>query len=44
MLDHLTRKKIKNPFIKAKDIVVDKKQNVENMEAVNRFVRDKSSE
>ena len=40
MIDHLTRKKIKNPFIKAKDIVVDKKQNVENMEAVNRFVRD----
>ena len=40
MIDHLTRKKIKNPFIKAKDIVVDKKQSVEDMEAVNRFVRD----
>ena len=25
MLDHLTRKKIKNPFIKAENIVVDKK-------------------
>ena len=40
MIDHLTRKKIKNPFIKAKDIVVDKKQSVEDMESVNRFVRD----
>ena len=40
MLDHLTRKKIKNPFIKAEDIVVDKKQDVEEMEAINRFVRD----
>ena len=40
MIDHLTRKKIKNPFIKAEDIVVDKKQSVEDMESVNRFVRD----
>jgi|TARA_R100000008_G_scaffold78185_1_gene59045 hypothetical protein len=37
MLDHLTRKKIKNPFIKAKDIVVDKKPEVEQTEMFNRF-------
>ena len=37
MLDHLTRKKIKNPFIKAKDIVVDKKLEVEQREMFNRF-------
>jgi hypothetical protein len=37
MLDHLTRKKIKNPFIKAKDIVVDKKPEVEEREMFNRF-------
>ena len=40
MIDHLTRKKIKNPFIKAEDIVVNKKPEIENMEAINRFVRD----
>ena len=40
MLNHLTRKKIKNPFIKAEDIVVNKKQSVEDMKAINRFVRD----
>jgi hypothetical protein len=39
MLDHLTRKKIKNPFIKAKDIVVDKKPEVEQTEMFNRFNR-----
>ena len=39
MIDHLTRKKIKNPFIKAKDIVVDKKPEVENREAINAFIR-----
>ena len=39
MLDHLTRKKIKNPFIKAEDIVVNKKPEVETMEAVNAFMR-----
>ena len=37
MLDHLTRKKIKNPFIKAKDIVVNKKPEVEQTEMFNRF-------
>ena len=37
MLDHLTRKKIKNPFIKAKDIVVNKKPEVEQREMFNRF-------
>ena len=37
MLNHLTRKKIKNPFIKAKDIVVDKKPEVEEREMFNRF-------
>ena len=37
MLDHLTRKKIKNPFIKAEDIVVDKKPEVEQREMFNRF-------
>jgi hypothetical protein len=37
MIDHLTRKKIKNPFIKAKDIVVDKKPEVEQTEMFNRF-------
>ena len=37
MIDHLTRKKIKNPFIKAKDIVVDKKPEVEEREMFNRF-------
>ena len=37
MIDHLTRKKIKNPFIKAKDIVVDKKPEVEQTEMYNRF-------
>ena len=40
MIDHLTRKKIRNPFIKAEDIVVNKKPEIENMEAINRFVRD----
>ena len=40
MLDHLTRKKIKNPFIKAKDIVVNKKPEVEQTEMFNRFNRD----
>ena len=39
MIDHLTRKKIKNPFIDAKDIVVDKKPEVETMEAVNAFMK-----
>ena len=39
MLDHLTRKKIKNPFIDAEDIVVNKKPEVETMEAVNAFMR-----
>ena len=39
MLDHLTRKKIKNPFIKAKDIVVNKKPEVEQTEMFNRFNR-----
>ena len=39
MLNHLTRKKIKNPFIEAEDIVVDKKPEVETMEAVNAFMR-----
>ena len=37
MIDHLTRRKIKNPFIKAKDIVVDKKPEVEQTEMFNRF-------
>ena len=37
MLDHLTRKKIKNPFIKAENIVVDKKPEVEEREMFNRF-------
>jgi len=37
MLDHLTRKKIKNPFIKAEDIVVNKKPEVEQREMFNRF-------
>ena len=37
MLDHLTRKKIKNPFIKAEDIVVNKKPEVEQTEMFNRF-------
>ena len=37
MIDHLTRRKIKNPFIKAKDIVVDKKLEVEQREMFNRF-------
>jgi len=37
MIDHLTRKKIKNPFIKAKDIVVNKKPEVEQTEMFNRF-------
>ena len=39
MLDHLTRKKIKNPFIKAEDIVVNKKPEVEEREAINAFMR-----
>ena len=37
MLDHLTRKKIKNPFIDAEDIVVNKKPEVEQREMFNRF-------
>ena len=37
MIDHLTRKKIKNPFIKEKDIVVNKKPEVEQTEMFNRF-------
>ena len=37
MLDHLTRKKIKNPFIDAEDIVVNKKPEVEQTEMFNRF-------
>ena len=37
MLNHLTRKKIKNPFIKAEDIVVNKKPEVEEREMFNRF-------
>ena len=37
MLYHLTRKKIKNPFIKAEDIVVNKKPEVEQTEIFNRF-------
>ena len=37
MLDHLTRKKIKNPFIDAEDIVVNKKPEVEQTEIFNRF-------
>jgi hypothetical protein len=37
MIDHLTRRKIKNPFIKAKDIVVNKKPEVEEREMFNRF-------
>ena len=37
MIDHLTRKKIKNPFIKAEDIVVNKKPEVEQREMFNRF-------
>ena len=37
MLNHLTRKKIKNPFIKAEDIVVNKKPEVEQREMFNRF-------
>ena len=39
MLDHLTRKKIKNPFIKAEDIIVNKKPEVEEREAINAFIR-----
>ena len=39
MIDHLTRKKIKNPFIDAEDIVVNKKPEVETMEAINAFIR-----
>ena len=37
MLGHLTRKKIKNPFIKAEDIVVNKKPEVEQREMFDRF-------
>ena len=37
MIDHLTRRKIKNPFIKTKDIVVNKKPEVEQTEMFNRF-------
>ena len=37
MLDHLIRKKIKNPFIKAEDIVVNKKPEFEEREMFNRF-------
>jgi len=37
MIDHLTRRKIKNPFIKAEDIIVDKKPEIEQTEMFNRF-------
>ena len=40
MLDHLTRKKIKKPFIDAEDIVVNKKPEIEETEMFNRFNRD----
>ena len=39
MLDHLTKKKIKNPFIDADDIVVNKKPEVEEREVINAFMR-----
>ena len=39
MLDHLTKKKIKNPFIKADDIIVNKKPEVEEREIINAFMR-----
>ena len=39
MLDHLTKKKIKNPFIDADDIVVNKKPEVEEREVINAFMK-----
>ena len=39
MLDHLTKKKIKNPFIKADDIIVNKKPEVEEREIINAFMK-----
>ena len=39
MLDHLTKKKIKNPFIDADDIVVKKKPEVEEREIINAFMK-----
>ena len=39
MLDHLTKKKIKNPFIKADDIIVNKKPEVEEREIINAYMK-----